>query len=64
MVLRRTTTPLKEPVRTCSRFFNPSLTLSSQQICFDGECRDASFLRADECNAKCHGHGVSVCECI
>ncbi|XP_056295914.1 disintegrin and metalloproteinase domain-containing protein 19 [Pseudoliparis swirei] len=27
-------------------------------ICFDGECRDASFLRADECNAKCHGHGL------
>ncbi|KAI1898386.1 hypothetical protein AGOR_G00071780 [Albula goreensis] len=26
-------------------------------ICFGGECRNASFLRADECNAKCHGHG-------
>ncbi|XP_010892661.2 disintegrin and metalloproteinase domain-containing protein 19 isoform X1 [Esox lucius] len=27
-------------------------------ICFEGECRNASFLRADECNAKCHGHGL------
>ncbi|XP_062404527.1 disintegrin and metalloproteinase domain-containing protein 19 isoform X2 [Sardina pilchardus] len=27
-------------------------------ICFSGECRNASFLRADECNAECHGHGV------
>ncbi|XP_076143315.1 disintegrin and metalloproteinase domain-containing protein 19-like isoform X2 [Alosa pseudoharengus] len=27
-------------------------------ICFSGECRNASFLRADECNANCHGHGV------
>ncbi|XP_008277789.1 disintegrin and metalloproteinase domain-containing protein 19 isoform X2 [Stegastes partitus] len=27
-------------------------------ICFNGECRNASFLRADECNAKCHGHGL------
>nr|XP_020447492.1 disintegrin and metalloproteinase domain-containing protein 19 isoform X2 [Monopterus albus] len=27
-------------------------------ICFDGTCRNASFLRADECNAKCHGHGL------
>ncbi|XP_078145148.1 disintegrin and metalloproteinase domain-containing protein 19 [Centroberyx gerrardi] len=27
-------------------------------ICFGGECRNASFLRADECNAKCHGHGL------
>ncbi|XP_076877582.1 disintegrin and metalloproteinase domain-containing protein 19-like isoform X3 [Brachyhypopomus gauderio] len=27
-------------------------------ICFDGECRNVSFLRADECNAKCHGHGL------
>ncbi|XP_065131382.1 disintegrin and metalloproteinase domain-containing protein 19 [Paramisgurnus dabryanus] len=26
-------------------------------ICFEGECRNASFLQADECNAKCHGHG-------
>ncbi|TNN30743.1 Disintegrin and metalloproteinase domain-containing protein 19 [Liparis tanakae] len=33
-------------------------------ICFDGECRHVSFLRADECNAKCHGHGVSVCVCV
>ncbi|KAM4621886.1 disintegrin and metalloproteinase domain-containing protein 19 [Polymixia lowei] len=27
-------------------------------ICFGGECRNASFLRANECNAKCHGHGL------
>uniref|UniRef100_A0A673BKS0 ADAM metallopeptidase domain 19b n=1 Tax=Sphaeramia orbicularis TaxID=375764 RepID=A0A673BKS0_9TELE len=27
-------------------------------ICFNGVCRNASFLRADECNAKCHGHGL------
>ncbi|KAJ8254698.1 hypothetical protein GJAV_G00196180 [Gymnothorax javanicus] len=27
-------------------------------ICFEGECRNASFLRADECNARCHGHGL------
>ncbi|XP_035017449.1 disintegrin and metalloproteinase domain-containing protein 19 [Hippoglossus stenolepis] len=27
-------------------------------ICFNGECRNASFLQADECNAKCHGHGL------
>uniref|UniRef100_A0A7N8YK19 ADAM metallopeptidase domain 19b n=1 Tax=Mastacembelus armatus TaxID=205130 RepID=A0A7N8YK19_9TELE len=27
-------------------------------ICFNGECRNASFLRADVCNAKCHGHGL------
>ncbi|KAF4091197.1 hypothetical protein AMELA_G00034330 [Ameiurus melas] len=27
-------------------------------ICFAGECRNASFLQADKCNAKCHGHGM------
>ncbi|XP_061757855.1 disintegrin and metalloproteinase domain-containing protein 19 isoform X1 [Nerophis ophidion] len=27
-------------------------------ICFNGECRNASFLRADDCNAKCNGHGL------
>uniref|UniRef100_A0A8C2G9E0 ADAM metallopeptidase domain 19b n=1 Tax=Cyprinus carpio TaxID=7962 RepID=A0A8C2G9E0_CYPCA len=27
-------------------------------ICFEGECRSASFLQADECSAKCHGHGL------
>ncbi|XP_020782886.2 LOW QUALITY PROTEIN: disintegrin and metalloproteinase domain-containing protein 19 [Boleophthalmus pectinirostris] len=26
-------------------------------ICFNGVCRNASFLRTAECNAKCHGHG-------
>ncbi|XP_036932863.1 disintegrin and metalloproteinase domain-containing protein 19 [Acanthopagrus latus] len=30
----------------------------ADSICFNGECRNASFLRADECNAKCHGHGL------
>uniref|UniRef100_A0A3P8WWI3 ADAM metallopeptidase domain 19 n=1 Tax=Cynoglossus semilaevis TaxID=244447 RepID=A0A3P8WWI3_CYNSE len=30
-------------------------------ICFNGECRNASFLQADQCNAKCHGHGVGLC---
>ncbi|MBN3302510.1 ADA19 protein, partial [Amia calva] len=28
-----------------------------QEICFEGECRNSSFLQADECNAKCSGHG-------
>ncbi|KAJ8338358.1 hypothetical protein SKAU_G00373240 [Synaphobranchus kaupii] len=27
-------------------------------ICFGGECRNASFLLADECQARCHGHGL------
>ncbi|XP_053179516.1 disintegrin and metalloproteinase domain-containing protein 19 [Scomber japonicus] len=27
-------------------------------ICFNGECRNASFLKADDCNAKCNGHGL------
>ncbi|XP_061644136.1 disintegrin and metalloproteinase domain-containing protein 19 [Phyllopteryx taeniolatus] len=27
-------------------------------ICFDGECRNASFLRADDCHTKCNGHGL------
>ncbi|KAK7922581.1 hypothetical protein WMY93_009483 [Mugilogobius chulae] len=27
-------------------------------ICFNGVCRNASFLRTAECNAKCHGHGM------
>ncbi|KAF6731378.1 Disintegrin and metalloproteinase domain-containing protein 19 [Oryzias melastigma] len=27
-------------------------------ICFHGECRNNSFLKADECNSKCHGHGL------
>ncbi|XP_076595916.1 disintegrin and metalloproteinase domain-containing protein 19 [Chaetodon auriga] len=30
----------------------------TDSICFNGECRNASFLQADECNAKCHGHGL------
>ncbi|XP_077388476.1 disintegrin and metalloproteinase domain-containing protein 19 isoform X1 [Festucalex cinctus] len=27
-------------------------------ICFNGECRNASFLKADDCHSKCHGHGL------
>ncbi|KAM9850110.1 disintegrin and metalloproteinase domain-containing protein 19 [Aulostomus maculatus] len=27
-------------------------------ICFNGECRNASFLRADDCHAKCSGRGL------
>ncbi|KAJ0002387.1 hypothetical protein NQD34_007536 [Periophthalmus magnuspinnatus] len=26
-------------------------------ICFNGVCRNASFLRTAQCDAKCHGHG-------
>ncbi|XP_029368039.1 disintegrin and metalloproteinase domain-containing protein 19 isoform X2 [Echeneis naucrates] len=42
---------------------DPGLVLTGTKcgddsICFNGECRNASFLRADECNAKCHGHGL------
>lgn len=47
-------------VTLCSYFSNvPSHMF--QQICFNGECRNASFLRTAECNVKCHGHGVSFC---
>uniref|UniRef100_A0A8C1QIK0 ADAM metallopeptidase domain 19b n=1 Tax=Cyprinus carpio TaxID=7962 RepID=A0A8C1QIK0_CYPCA len=27
-------------------------------ICFEGECRNASFMQAEECSSKCHGHGL------
>ncbi|XP_077466463.1 disintegrin and metalloproteinase domain-containing protein 19 isoform X1 [Stigmatopora argus] len=27
-------------------------------ICFNGECRNASFLKADDCHGKCSGHGL------
>ncbi|XP_013870141.1 disintegrin and metalloproteinase domain-containing protein 19 [Austrofundulus limnaeus] len=42
---------------------DPGLVLTgtkcdSDSICFNGECRNASFLRAGECNVKCHGHGL------
>ncbi|XP_017288537.1 disintegrin and metalloproteinase domain-containing protein 19 [Kryptolebias marmoratus] len=42
---------------------DPGLVLTgtkcgSDSICFNGECRNASFLRTEECNAKCHGHGL------
>lgn len=29
-----------------------------ESICFNGVCRNASFLRTAECNAKCYGHGL------
>ncbi|XP_077103619.1 disintegrin and metalloproteinase domain-containing protein 19 [Siphateles boraxobius] len=35
----------------------PGTKCGENAICFEGECRDSSFLQADECNAKCHGHG-------
>ncbi|XP_072368015.1 disintegrin and metalloproteinase domain-containing protein 19 isoform X2 [Scyliorhinus torazame] len=31
---------------------------TEKHICFEGQCRDSSFLAADECAAKCHNHGV------
>ncbi|XP_063044014.1 LOW QUALITY PROTEIN: disintegrin and metalloproteinase domain-containing protein 19 [Engraulis encrasicolus] len=30
---------------------------AEDSICFSGECRNVSFLGADECSAKCNGHG-------
>ncbi|XP_072573843.1 disintegrin and metalloproteinase domain-containing protein 19 isoform X2 [Paramormyrops kingsleyae] len=27
-------------------------------ICFEGECRNASFLQANDCSSKCHSHGL------
>ncbi|XP_041079252.1 disintegrin and metalloproteinase domain-containing protein 19-like [Polyodon spathula] len=27
------------------------------EICFEGECRNSSFLKAGECDKKCSGHG-------
>ncbi|KAM4675424.1 disintegrin and metalloproteinase domain-containing protein 19 [Discoglossus pictus] len=42
---------------------DPGLVLTGtkcgeNQICFDGLCRNTSFLQADECAKKCHGNGV------
>ncbi|XP_051505266.1 disintegrin and metalloproteinase domain-containing protein 19 isoform X4 [Myxocyprinus asiaticus] len=42
---------------------DPGLVLTGTKcgenaICFEGECRNASFLQSDDCNAKCHGHGL------
>ncbi|XP_053321620.1 disintegrin and metalloproteinase domain-containing protein 19 [Spea bombifrons] len=42
---------------------DPGLVLTGtkcgeNQICFDGQCRNTSFLQADECAKKCHGNGV------
>ncbi|XP_056626084.1 disintegrin and metalloproteinase domain-containing protein 19 isoform X1 [Triplophysa dalaica] len=41
---------------------DPGLVLTGTKcgdnaMCFEGECRNASFLQTDECNAKCHGKG-------
>lgn len=40
-------------------YINFLLHFLYKQLCFEGECRNASFLQTDECSAKCHGHGVS-----
>ncbi|MEE6478258.1 hypothetical protein FKM82_011794 [Ascaphus truei] len=42
---------------------DPGLVLTGtkcgdNQICFDGQCRNTSFLQADECAKKCHKNGV------
>ncbi|XP_051513584.1 disintegrin and metalloproteinase domain-containing protein 19-like isoform X1 [Myxocyprinus asiaticus] len=42
---------------------DPGLVLTGTKcgenaICFEGECHNASFLQADDCNSKCHGHGL------
>uniref|UniRef100_A0A1A8E4A2 A disintegrin and metalloproteinase domain 19b n=1 Tax=Nothobranchius kadleci TaxID=1051664 RepID=A0A1A8E4A2_NOTKA len=42
---------------------DPGLVLTGTKcgddsICFNGGCRNASFLRAGECTSKCHGHGL------
>lgn len=42
---------------------DPGLVLTGTKcgdnaICFEGECRNASFLQTDKCNGKCHGHGL------
>ncbi|KAG9334854.1 hypothetical protein JZ751_006423 [Albula glossodonta] len=45
------------PIDTNVPHGNRKILCRGTHICFGGECRNASFLRADECNAKCHGHG-------
>ncbi|XP_075066252.1 disintegrin and metalloproteinase domain-containing protein 19 [Mixophyes fleayi] len=42
---------------------DPGLVLSGtkcgeNQLCFEGQCRDITFLQVDECAKKCHGNGV------
>ncbi|NP_001035105.1 disintegrin and metalloproteinase domain-containing protein 19 precursor [Xenopus tropicalis] len=42
---------------------DPGLVLTGtkcglNQICFDGQCRNTSFLQVDECAKKCHGNGM------
>nr|XP_015204893.1 PREDICTED: disintegrin and metalloproteinase domain-containing protein 19 isoform X1 [Lepisosteus oculatus] len=29
-----------------------------REICFEGQCRNSSFLQADDCRTKCNGHGL------
>uniref|UniRef100_A0AAY4CYJ8 ADAM metallopeptidase domain 19b n=1 Tax=Denticeps clupeoides TaxID=299321 RepID=A0AAY4CYJ8_9TELE len=41
---------------------DPGLVLTGTKcaengVCFEGECRNASFLQENECSSKCHGHG-------
>ncbi|XP_068129203.1 disintegrin and metalloproteinase domain-containing protein 19 [Hyperolius riggenbachi] len=52
---------------------DPGLVLSGtkcgeNQICFDGQCRNTSFLQVEECAKKCHGRGVcnnnQNCHCL
>ncbi|XP_063784465.1 disintegrin and metalloproteinase domain-containing protein 19 [Pseudophryne corroboree] len=42
---------------------DPGLVLSGtkcgrNQLCFEGQCKNTSFLQVDECTKKCHGNGV------
>ncbi|KAM8971880.1 disintegrin and metalloproteinase domain-containing protein 19 [Pelodytes ibericus] len=42
---------------------DPGLVLTGtkcgdKQICFDGQCRNTSFLQAEECATKCNGNGI------
>ncbi|XP_040904700.1 disintegrin and metalloproteinase domain-containing protein 19 [Toxotes jaculatrix] len=55
--------PGQEEKETQGDTLDPGLVMTGTKcaddsICFNGQCRNASFLRADECNAKCHGHGL------
>ncbi|XP_069809486.1 disintegrin and metalloproteinase domain-containing protein 19 isoform X2 [Dendropsophus ebraccatus] len=52
---------------------DPGLVLSGtkcgeNQICFEGQCKNISFLQVDECAKKCNGHGIcnnnQNCHCL
>ncbi|XP_063303825.1 disintegrin and metalloproteinase domain-containing protein 19 isoform X1 [Pelobates fuscus] len=52
---------------------DPGLVLTGtkcgeNQICFDGQCRNTSFLQVEECEKKCNGNGVCNnnrnCHCL